>query len=104
MRDDNGDDFVKWVSHDYIPMLLLDRKVTENKSVEHVDEIDSIDILYKLSDASVIEKLDQNICLFLNELTGYGHLFSEQAIAQKKKLRQAFVNHQLEFLSKLVQT
>ena len=34
------------------------------------------------------ENFDKNICLFLSELTGYGFLYSEEAIDQRKALRE----------------
>ena len=34
------------------------------------------------------ESLDKNVCLFLNELTGYGHLYTNEAVQQRKVLRE----------------
>ncbi len=35
--------------------------------------------------------LEKNLCLFLNELTGYGNLYSEKAISQRKALRESLL-------------
>ena len=35
--------------------------------------------------------LEKNLCLFLNELTGYGNLYSEKAASQRKTLRESLL-------------
>ena len=35
--------------------------------------------------------LEKNLCLFLNELTGYGNLYSEKAVSQRKALRESLI-------------
>ena len=42
------------------------------------------------------EYLEKNFCLFLNELTGYGHLYSEKAAAQRKTLRESLLSSCLD--------
>jgi len=42
------------------------------------------------------ENLNKNIFLFLNELTGYGFFYSEEAINQRKILREEIINSCLE--------
>ena len=35
--------------------------------------------------------LEKNLCLFLNELTGYGNLYAEKAASQRKALRESLI-------------
>jgi len=63
-------------------MRLLKRCVTkQDKELDGQDENTKYDVWYEIEASKAIEKLDKNICLFLNELTGFGHLYSDEAIA-----------------------
>ncbi len=42
------------------------------------------------------ENLNKNIFLFLNELTGYGFFYFEEAINQRKVLREEIISSCLE--------
>jgi hypothetical protein len=46
--------------------------------------------------------LDKNLCLFLNELTGYGHLFSDNAVFQRKALRESLLTSCLNTIESFV--
>ncbi len=46
--------------------------------------------------------LDKNLCLFLNELTGYGLLFSEKAASQRKILRESLLTSCLNTIESFV--
>jgi hypothetical protein len=48
------------------------------------------------------ESLDKNVCLFLNELTGYGHLYTNEAVQQRKVLRENLLISCLETISTCV--
>ena len=46
--------------------------------------------------------LEKNLCLFLNELTGYGNLYSEKAIFQRKALRESLLTSCLSTIESFV--
>lgn len=48
------------------------------------------------------ENLNKNVCLFLNELTGYGFFYSEEAINQRKALREEIISSCLETIQKFL--
>lgn len=48
------------------------------------------------------ENLDKNVCLFLNELTGYGFFYSDEAIEQRKALREEIMSSCFENIQKFV--
>lgn len=48
------------------------------------------------------ESLDKNVCLFLNELTGYGHFYTNEAVQQRKILRENLIVSCLETISTCV--
>ena len=48
------------------------------------------------------ENLDKNVCLFLNELTGYGFFYSEEAVKQRKALREEIMSSCLETIQKFL--
>ena len=54
---------------------------------------------FELEQSANIESHDKNICLFLNELTGYGHLYCEKAKQQRVEVRHALLTACLETLS-----
>ena len=47
--------------------------------------------------------LEKNLCLFLNELTGYGHLYSEKAVSQRKALRESLLTSCLNTIEGFVE-
>lgn len=48
------------------------------------------------------ELLEKNLCLFLNELTGYGHLYSDKAVSQRKVLRESLLTSCLNTIESFV--
>ena len=78
---------VQWIKQVYLPLRLVSRhiisKTEESKAIQEV--------WYDLDQSSSIEKLDRNLCLFLNELTGWGHFYSSEAKEQRRAIRQALL-------------
>lgn len=78
---------VQWIKQVYLPLRLVSRHVTnkteESKAIQEV--------WYDLDQSSSIEKLDRNLCLFLNELTGWGHFYSSEAKEQRRAIRHALL-------------
>jgi hypothetical protein len=78
---------VQWIKQVYLPLRLVNRhvasKTEESKAMQEV--------WYDLSQSSSIEKLDRNLCLFLNELTGWGHFYSSEAKEQRRAIRRALL-------------
>jgi hypothetical protein len=56
------------------------------------------EIWYELDKSTSIESLDKNVCLFLNEFTGHGHLYCEEAKAQRQAVRYKLMEDCLESL------
>jgi hypothetical protein len=55
-------------------------------------------VWYEIDSSIDLEKLDMNICLFINELTSYGFFSSKDAKEQKLKLRKKMINSCLEHI------
>ena len=63
----------------YLPIRLLGThtfKVSSSTDPENTETTEAS--VFMIADYN--ENLDKNICLFLNELLGYGHAYSESAI------------------------
>ena len=56
--------------------------------------------IFMIADYDAI--LEKNLCLFLNELTGYGLLFSEKAASQRKILRESLLTSCLNTIESFV--
>lgn len=99
---DGSQNLVEWFRTTYLPMRLLKRnneKAEGQKEAKGAgQEPEQYELWYELDKSSSIELLDKNVCLFLNELTGYGHLYSEAAKAQRKELRHSLLTSALESL------
>ena len=62
-----GENILEWFRLKYLPLRLV-KRIEEEKNVK-----------YELEQSTTIEQIDKNVCLFLNEITGYGHLYNEKA-------------------------
>ena len=73
-----------------MPLRLLNRRTAKKVAGEDeaaAEQSSTLEIWYELDQSSQVEKLDKNVCLFLNELTGYGHVYSDEAKEQRQALR-----------------
>ena len=86
--DEKADSALEWFKQVFLPLSLLKRSKGFDK--EGVPDQDSTDmsVWYELDHSLAAEKLDKNICLFLNELTGHGHLYAKEAQAQRQEIRK----------------
>ena len=75
-----------WFKDVYLPLRIMSRTQKDQE------------VKYELDLSSNIESLDKNICLFLNEITGHGHLYCEKAQEQRIEVRQALLTACLETL------
>ena len=87
-----------------MPLRLLNRRTAKTvKKEDGEDEAaakqpNTLEIWYELDQSSQVEKLDKNVCLFLNELTGYGHVYCKEAKEQRQALRHQLLISCLETL------
>ena len=86
--DSKDQNLLNWFKDAYLPLRLLKRNL--HKNVDEVDKttVNSVDIWYELASSAQVEKLDRHLCLFLNELTGYGHLYCDEAKNQRQVVRR----------------
>jgi hypothetical protein len=95
------DNLADWFSRVYLPLRLVLRTTTANVD----DDQSRLDITYDLISLEKLQQpsanLDRNLCLFLNELTGYGHVYPEAVRNQRKRLRKHLLVCSLETLSEL---
>ena len=70
---------LSWFKNVYLPIRLLGTQTFKISSPVDPDNTATTDAsVFMIADYN--ENLDKNICLFLNELLGYGHAYSESAI------------------------
>ena len=86
-----------------MPLRLLNRRTArkvekEDGEDEAAKQSSTMNIWYELDQSSQVEKLDKNVCLFLNELTGYGHVYCKEAKEQRQTLRHQLLISCLETL------
>lgn len=83
------DNVLEWFKDVYLPIRLLERHQNLEKDPKDQEKPASIKIWFKIDGGNNthFEQLERNTCLFLNEFTGYGHLFCDVAKAQRRKLR-----------------
>jgi hypothetical protein len=81
-----GENILEWFRNVYLPIRLLNRKEEETE------------VKYELEQSATIDSLDKNICLFLNEITGYGHLYCDKAKEQRIIIRNRLLTACLESL------
>ena len=68
-----------WFIKEYMPLRLILRTTSSSSD----DDKQKMEISYDLIGPEKLSQpfanLDRNVCLFLNELTGHGYFFSENA-------------------------
>lgn len=82
----DGQNILEWFRQVYLPLRLLSKPSEEDSA--------------KWALEPVPDAVDKNICLFLNEFTGYGHLYSPGAKAQRLELRTRLLTECLKDLQK----
>ena len=91
--------FVDWFKDEYLPLTLIKR--ISIKASEDEQPSSSVRVFYTIQTSTEAEKIDKNLCLLLNELSGYGHIHSEQIQAQKIAIRDLFLTSCLSTLQRL---
>jgi hypothetical protein len=97
----NLDNLADWFARVYLPLRLVLRTTTANVD----DDQSRLDIQYDLISLEKLQQpsanLDRNLCLFLSELTGYGHVYPEAVRNQRRRLRKHLLCGSLEGLAEL---
>jgi hypothetical protein len=79
MIEEGDQSILHWFKDQYLPSKILNRHVLEIKDEEDADKVEDIQVWYELCPSSDLELIDKSVCLFLNEVTGFGHLYSDDA-------------------------
>ena len=100
----SADNLADWFREQYLPLRLILR--TAQYSVVPRDLNDDFDkdkfiVSYELMPMEdlVASSIDRNTCLFLNELTGHSHVYSDAAKAQRRQLRKHLLSASLNSIA-----
>ena len=99
--DEGKHSILHWFKDTYLPRKMLNRHFLEVKdleSSESEDKVESIQVWYELAPSAQLETIDKSVCLFLNEVTGYGHLYGEEAKNQRLQVRHMIIEACIEDL------
>jgi hypothetical protein len=76
---DDKSNLIQWFKDVYLPLRLIKKHYQEKPQDDsNIDEV-TYETWFELEKCIQVEKLDKNICMFLNELTGHGHIYCEKA-------------------------
>lgn len=82
MSQGSPDNILEWFKNIYLPLRLLERNAKYvEKDPKDEKSTSKLNLWFKITSGSSVqyEQLERNTCLFLNELTGYGHLYADAA-------------------------
>jgi hypothetical protein len=85
--EDKAQSVLAWFTQVFLPLCLLKRNEGRDQDGQAAEDDAPTQVWFELDQSLATEKLDKNVCLFLNELTGHGHLYGDEAKAQREEIR-----------------
>lgn len=74
------DNILEWYKSTFLAHALLGKDVIKTKK-DKKDLDPELHVTYTIDNKNVFESRDKAVCMFLNEMTGYGHLYCKEAVA-----------------------
>lgn len=106
----SADNLADWYREQYLPLRLILRTATDSSLIRSAEDLMEFDpeenkiiVSYELMPMEdlVTSSIDRNTCLFLNELTGHSHVYSDAAKAQRRQLRKHLLSASLNSIAQV---